>query len=174
MADRQSLFVSYDHGQDDYWLVRFTDLFHDAYDIHSARTVDVEPEDSQQYIRDLIQGGYIVDGTVLVVLLGSRTFARKIVDWEIAAALETKPTRASGVIGLRLPTHLDFGKPTVTPSRLPARLAENVKSGFCAVRDWTELPAQLQTWVHEAIRNAARKTHLVENTADPLKRDILR
>jgi hypothetical protein len=174
MADRQALFVSYDHGLDDYWLVRFNDLFHEAFDIHSARTVDVEPEDSAQYIRDLIQGGYIVDGTVLVVLLGARTFARKIVDWEIAAALETKPTRASGVLGLRLPMHPDFGKPTVMPSRVPARLADNVKSGFCAVRDWTELSSQLQMWVNDAMRNAAKKTHLVENTADPLKRDILR
>jgi hypothetical protein len=174
MADRQALFVSFDHGQDDYWLVRFTDVFDQAFDIHSARTVDVEPADSQQYIRDLIQGGYIVDGTVLIVLLGAQTYARKIVDWEIAAALEIKPTRASGVMGLRLPTHADFGKATVNPARIPKRLAENVKSGFCAVHDWTETPAQLHTWVKEAIRNAAKKTHLVDNTADPLKRDILR
>lgn len=174
MAELQSLFVSYDHGQDDYWLVRFNDLFHHLFSIHSARTADVEPTDSQQYIRDLIQGGYIVDGTVLVVLLGARTYARRIVDWEIAAALETKPTRASGVLGLRLPTHPDYGKPTIAPSRVPARLADNVKSGFCAVRDWTETAAQLQVWVNEAIRAASKKTHLVENTAEPLKRDILR
>lgn len=174
MAVRQALFVSFDHGQDDYWLVRFTDVFDTAFDIHSARTVDVEPEDSQQYIRDLIQGGYIMDGTVLVVLLGAQTYARKIVDWEIAAALETKPTRASGVLGLRLPPHPDYGKATVNPARIPMRLADNVKSGFCAIHDWTETPAQMATWVNDAIRNAAHKTHLVENSADPLKRDILR
>ena len=174
MADRQSLFLSFDHGQDDYWLVRFTDVFDNAFDIHSVRTVDLEAEDSQQYIRDLIQGGYIVDGTVLVVLLGAQTYARKMVDWEIAAALETKPTRASGVLGLRLPTHGDFGKNTVAPARIPKRLAENVKSGYCAVHDWTESEQQLQAWVNEAIRNARQKTHLVENTADPLKRDIVR
>jgi hypothetical protein len=174
MAVRQSLFVSFDHGVDDYWLVRFTDVFDQTFEIHSARTVDVEPADSQQYIRDLIEGGYILAGTVLIVLLGAQTYARKIVDWEIAAALETKPTRASGVIGLRLPTHGDFGKSTVNPARIPKRLAENVKSGYCAVHDWTETETQLQGWVSDAIRNAAKKAHLVENTADPLKRDILR
>ncbi|HEX7927552.1 MAG TPA: TIR domain-containing protein, partial [bacterium] len=153
---------------------RFTDVFDEAFEIHSARTVDVEPTDSQQYIRDLIDGGYMLGGTVLIVLLGAQTYARKIVDWEIAAALETKPTRASGVIGIRIPNHPDFGKATVNPARLPKRLAENVKSGFCAIRDWTETPAQLQTWITEATRNALHKTHLVDNTADHLKRDILR
>lgn len=174
MAAKPSLFVSFDHGQDDYWLVRFVDVFGALFDIHSARTVDVEPTDSQQYIRDLILGGYIVDGTVLVVLLGAQTYARKLVDWEIAAALETKPTRASGVVGLRLPTHADFGKATVNPVRIPMRLASNVKSGYCVIHDWTESPDQLKLWVNEAIRNAARKTHLVDNTPDPLKRDIIR
>jgi hypothetical protein len=174
MADQQSLFVSFDHGQDDYWLLRFTDAFESVFDIHSVKTVDVEPADSQQYIRDLIQGGYIEVGTVLVVLLGAQTYARKIVDWEIAAALETKPSRASGVIGLRLPTHVDFGKATVAPARMPKRLAENVKSGYCAVHDWTESEQQIQAWVHEAIRSAREKTHLVENAADHLKRDIIR
>ncbi len=174
MADQQTLFISYDHGQDDYWVVRFTDLFHHLFSIQTARTAAVEPEDSQQYIQGLIQGGHIMDGTVLVVLLGARTYARRIVDWEIAAALETKPVRASGVLGIRLPTHPDFGKPTIAPSHVPARLAENVKSGFCAVRDWTEAPAQLHAWVNDAMRAASQKTHLVENTAAPLKRDILR
>jgi hypothetical protein len=174
MTQRRTLFVSFDPGQDDYWLVRFTDLYHEQYEIHSARNLTIEPDESAAYVQELISEGYIGDGTVAVVLLGTKTFARRRVDWEIAAALELKHGRASGLLGLRLPTHLDFGKPSVNPARVPKRLAANLKSGFCAVKDWTESEAQLHAYLADAIRSATRNAQLADNAQELLQRDILR
>ena len=93
-----------------------------------------------------------------------------IVGLETAVSICLDRLVRGGVI--RLPRLVELL--SVNPARIPLRLAENVKSGFCAVHDWTESTAQLHTWVNDAIRNANRKTHLVENSADPLQRDIVR
>jgi len=134
----------------------------------------VDPNEGPQYIRELIEGGYVGDGTAVVVLIGTHTYARRRVDWEIAAALELKRSRASGMLGLRLPVHPDFGKTVKVPQRIPKRLEDNLRSGFCTLYDWTESPQKLQGWVSDALRSAARNTHLAVNTGEPLKRDILR
>ena len=175
MAGLPGIFTSFDHGQDDYWAIRFVDLFHEIFDIHSTRSIAAVAEDGPTYIRELIDQGYVADGTVVVVLLGTHTYARSRVDWEISAGLEPKRSRASGVLGLRLPVHPDFGKAAVkVPQRIPKRLEENIRSGYSALYDWTESPQKLQGWVSDALRSASRNGHLAVNSAEPLKRDILR
>ena len=174
MAELQPIFTSFDHGQDDYWAIRFVDLFHEFFEIHSARSISLTAGSGEEHIRSLIEGGYMGDGTVCVVLLGTHTYARCRVDWEISAALEKKPSRASGVLGLRLPVHPDFGKNARVPQRLPQRLEDNLRSGYALLNDWSETPQKVRGWVSDALRIASRSTNLAVNKAAPLERDILR
>ena len=65
---------------------------------------------SDDYVKQLIQKGYLYDTTVLVVLLGAKTKCRKHVDWEMSGALNRKVGDTyAGLLGLMLLTHPDYG-----------------------------------------------------------------
>ncbi|MDR0369526.1 MAG: TIR domain-containing protein [Candidatus Peribacteria bacterium] len=45
---------------------------------------------STEYVKRVIQEGYLDDSSVCVVLIGTETYKRKHVDWEISAAIHEK------------------------------------------------------------------------------------
>ena len=92
-------------------------------------------------IRRRIRDDHIADATVTIVLIGPCTWQRKHVDWEISASLIDRPNnQRCGLLGLRLPTHLDYRKrPDERNCRLlPPRLACNVGGDkpFAVIYDW--------------------------------------
>ena len=75
-----------------------------------------------------IRDEYIADATVVLVLIGRRTWSRKFVDWEIGSALNrSKNNSRCGVLGIVLPDHPDYGRGRWDPDLLPRRLAVNSK-----------------------------------------------
>lgn len=155
---RRKTFVSYYHHDDQQYKEKFESQFRDIIVSKSVQKDDIDSDNSDQYIKQLIQKGYLSDTTVLVVLIGSKTKCRMHVDWEISGALNLKVgEKYSGLLGLILPNHPDYGTEKATYDLMPARLADNFKSGYAVIRDWTEDRVKMQSYIEEAFANRSSK-----------------
>ena len=125
-----------------------------------------------EYIKQLIQNDYLADTTVLVVLIGAKTKCRMHVDWEISGALNLKVGDGySGLLGLFLPTHPNFGSENYIPSEVPKRLAENIKSGYAIVRDWTDDRVILQEYLEKAFARRNESNKIVNKAIPQMDED---
>jgi len=151
---RHKVFVSYHHANDQAYREHFEALFSDHYDILDSQSVQIGDIDlylNTDRIRQRIRDEYLRNSTVTVVLLGTETWKRKHVDWEIAASIrETKFNPRSGLIGIFLPSHPDFGNFKYNPANCPPRLVDNVKCGFAKLYNWNDTPGNVQQWIHDA------------------------
>lgn len=77
-----------------------------------------------------------------VVLIGQDTWKRRLIDLEIYAALSYKREDGTrnGIVGIILPTRLDYGKGHVLRGTLPPRLYDNWNNGKGSVKiySWKE------------------------------------
>ncbi len=164
-ATRHKCFVSY-HVDD---LAEVEAFLNDFGTEFIPRSVGVTVEDDfvgstdEDYIKRRIRELYLTDSTVTIVLLGTCTWARKFVDWEISSSLrdDTNNTR-NGLLVYPLPSRNN----TAT---LPARVADNLTSGDEAgsytryVSYPTSLP-QVRSKIESAFRDRTTKGHLVNNS----------
>ena len=111
----------------------------------------------------------MADTTVLVVLVDPKTKCRMHVDWEISGAISTKVGGNSGLLGILLPSHPDYGNEKYDAKNLPARLAENVKSGYALLRDWTSDRIQMQKWIEEAFANKSKVDNRITTSIPQMK-----
>lgn len=148
---KRKTFISYYHYEDQNYKERFKNLFGDLVTHKSVEDGEIDSDNSDGYIKQLIQKGYLADTTVLIVLIGPNTKHRKHVDWEISGALNLKVgDKCGGILGLILPKHLDFGKETYHSNLIPARLADNVESDYAIIRDWTDDRVKIQEYIELA------------------------
>jgi len=161
---RHKVFISYYHKDDEYYRNRFEELFGHLFINKSVEPGDIDTDVSTEYIKRLIQQNYITDTSVLVVLVGAKTYCRKHVDWEISAALSKKVGGYSGLLGLCLPTHPDYGKDRYNADNVPPRLVDNLKSGYAKFYDWIEDGAKIKNLIGEAFNNRIEKAHLIDNS----------
>jgi hypothetical protein len=148
---KRKTFVSYYHHDDQYYRDQFENLFGDLMIIKSVEDGDINSDNSHQYIKQLIQKEYLSDTTVLVVLVGPKTKCRKHIDWEISGAISTRVGGNSGLIGILLPTHPDFGPgKKYNPNKLPKRLAANLSSGYAELYDWSDDRIKMQQMIEAA------------------------
>lgn len=95
---------------------------------------DINPSFATDTIRDEIRDDFIQDATVTIVLVGTQTWQRRHVDWEISASLRTtKKHNHCGLFGIVLPTHPSFGKPSYDGGLVPPRFGR--QSGMRVCRD---------------------------------------
>lgn len=167
MSDNASIkhkvFISYYHYEDQNYKDEFEELFGDTFINKSVQNGDIDSDNSDEYIKRLIQEGYISDTSVIVVLVGSNTWKRKHVDWEISAALSKKVGGYSGVVGICLPTHPAHKKHTYNASDLPPRLADNLKSEFAEFYDWTTSESKIKSYIETAFEAKSKKCDLINN-----------
>ncbi|WP_271272427.1 TIR domain-containing protein [Aliamphritea hakodatensis] len=175
MSQRHKVFVSYHHANDQSYRDRFERLFAHQHDIllsQSVRIGDINENLPAERIRQIIRDEYLRESTVTVVLIGTDTWKRKHVDWEIGASIrDTRYNSRSGLIGILLPSyHLparglletlrdkqtenNFRK--YNPKTLPPRLVDNVNRGFAKIYDWSDDPCQVQRWIHQAFNRRNR------------------
>ena len=151
---RHKCFISYHHEDDQYYKDKFVRLFDDYLDIFIDKSVgegEINDDSSNEYIMQQIRDKYLSDSSVTIVLIGTETWKRKFVDWEISASIRKTPNSPrSGLIGIILPTHSDFVKTNYTANLIPPRLYDNANNGFAKIYDWTEDPNKIQTWINEA------------------------
>jgi len=172
MGQRHKVFVSYHHRLDQEFKDRFLRLFSGRHDILVDQSVwdgDVPENWSDERIRQHIRDNYIRDSTVTVVLVGSETWGRKHVDWEIYSSLkDTEKNPVGGLMGIVLPTH-PGGPHRYDKSHVPQRLLDNVSTGYAAMHPWSTDPDTVQDWLHQAFKR--RDTHYYNrDLRTPLRR----
>lgn len=119
---KHKVFISYYHKDDQNYRNRFKELFEHLFINKSVELGDIDTDVSTEYIKYLIQQDYITDTSVLVVLVGPKTYCRKHVDWEISAALNKKVGGYSGLLGLLLPAYPTYEENKYNPDTIPPRL----------------------------------------------------
>jgi len=148
---QRKTFISYYHYEDQDYKEKFKNLFGDLIIHKSVEDGDIDSDNSDGYIKQLIQKGYLSDTTVLVVLIGLNTKHRKHIDWEISGALNPKVgDKCAGILGLKLPNHPDYGTGNHHYNLLPNRLSDNLKSGYAIIRDWTHDRTKMQQYLELA------------------------
>lgn len=165
---RRKVFVSY-HHEDQFYRDRWDAMFGHLFISKSVGRGEIADDLSTDYVARLIREDYVRDTSVVVVLVGPRTYCRKHVDWEIAAGLSTRVGGRSGLLGLVLPHHPGFGHAVVSP--LPARLADNVRPGFASLYNWTEDATFMQSIIEEAFV-ARLRSELCDNRRGHLPRNL--
>ncbi len=156
---RHKVFISYHHANDQYYKNKFEELFSNSYDIMISKSVkigDIDEYLPADRIRQKIRDEYLRDSTVTVVLIGSETWKRKHVDWEIGASLrQTQYNPRSGLIGVILPSYPDYNsyKNTYNPYTIPPRLYKNLENEFAKIYKWSENPNEVKKWIEEAFKN---------------------
>lgn len=152
---RHRVFLSFHHANDEEYKLRFEKRFHEAERILHSRSVkdgDINPRLPTEEIRKIIRDDYLKDSTVTVVLVGTETWRRKHVDWEISSSLRDIPgNRRSGLVGLLLPSRSwrnDFWGQQ--PSTMPQRLMMNVACWYAKLYEWTDDAQEMGRIVHEA------------------------
>lgn len=154
MGDRHKIFVSYHHANDQCYRDMFEDILSQS-DISVIRSVQIGDIDdgnlSDERIRQIVRDQYLRDPTVTIVLIGRDTWKRKHVDWEIGSSIRnTAKNPRAGLLGILLPTHPDYNRDLFTPGLIPPRLYDNQQSGYAKIYDWSENPALIKKWIHDA------------------------
>jgi hypothetical protein len=169
---KRKTFVSYYHHDDQSYRERFENLFGDLVISKSVEKGDIDSDNSDDYIKQLIQKEFLFDTTVLVVLIGSKTKCRMHVDWEISGALNYKVgDRYAGLLGLFLPTHPNYGSDKYSPNLVPKRLAENFSSGYAIAKDWTDDRVKMQKYIEEAFSNRKEFLKIINKSIPQMTKD---
>jgi hypothetical protein len=172
MGDLHKVFISYHDGRTQPtggdWQYReyFERLFAHYAEVVISRAVqpgDIKDGLATETIRQKIRDEYLRDSSVTIVLVGQRTWQRKHVDWEIGSSIRhTDYNPRSGLLGILLPSHPDYASPAFRKRLVPPRLWDNIACDYAKMYDWTDNPAYIQQWVHEAFLR--RKTVLPDNS----------
>jgi hypothetical protein len=162
MAMRHDCFIVFDPA-DHEPAARFVGRFRDVF---IARARGIRDEDGLEADGDTDPGAllhevrrrYVWEAALTIVLTGSCTWARRYVDWEIAAALRDDDDigQRTGLLGIRLP-----GLPASRPAIVPERFADNVDAGYATFRPYPASSEELRAWVESALVD--RQYQLPEN-----------
>jgi len=151
---RHKVFVSYHHANDEWDRNKFEELFSNQHDILVSKSVqigDIDDNLPPQRIRQIIRDKYLRDSTVTVVLIGSETWKRKHIDWEIGSSIrQTEYNSRSGLLGIILPSYPRNNTSNYNPKTIPPRLYDNIKCGFAKIYNWNDNPDVVQQWIHDA------------------------
>jgi hypothetical protein len=170
MTQRHKVFVSYHHSNDQAYRDKFETLFANVHDILVSRSVqigDIGDGLATETIRQKIRDEYLADSTVTIVLIGTETWQRKHVDWEIGSSLrDTKNNPRSGLLGILLPSYSGYAENKYDSHTVPPRLNDNLKSTtpFATIHKWSDDPTTVQGWIHAAFKR--RDTVLPDNSRD--------
>ena len=166
MTRKHKVFVSYHQENDEKYKNLFKNMFESIYVSKSVAIGDIDPNLKTETIRQKIRDEYLRDSSVNVVLVGKETWKRKHVDWEISSSIRhTKFNPRSGLLGIILPTHPDYGKETFTKYLIPPRLYDNIECKFSNIYDWTSNAYSVEDWIHDAFIN---KDKINPNNSRPL------
>ena len=169
MVDRHRTFISFHHANDESYKKIFELRFGNRFGVVAPGAVqdgEIDPNCRPDTIRRIIRDRYLRDTSVTVVLVGSETWKRKHVDWEISSSLRnTELNPRSGLLGILLPTHPNHDKGYYTPELIPPRLHDNIECGYSELIAWTNEPDEILEAVHRAY---LRKGRVDPDNARPL------
>lgn len=179
---KHKVFISYHHDNDQSYKDKFEENFTDLFINKSVGIGEISEDVSTDYIKRLIQENYITDSSVLVVLIGSDTYKRKHVDWEISAALNKKVGGYSGLIGILLPAYYNnpdneyLNGSEYNPTTIPARLNDNVNSDYASIYKWSSAISKnsnneyyIKSWIQKAFDNRVTLKDKIDNSREQMK-----
>ena len=135
--EKHKIFISFYHKDDEGYKKYLVDRFSHLFINKSVENGEYDSDDSDEYVKRLIREEKITDSSIIVVLIGPNTYKRKHVDWEIYAGLRESINGKSALLGIVLPEYrLDEGH-KFRYADIPARLADNVKSGYSKIYSWS-------------------------------------
>ena len=154
MIQRHNVFLSFHHKNDEGYKREFERLFVHSYKSLETRSVqdgDIDSNLPTETIRARIRDNFIRNSTVTVVLIGSETWKRRHVDWEIASSIRsTKLNSRAGLLGIILPTYPRNDRSKYCKYTIPRRLWDNIDCGFAKIYNWSTNPDSVAGWIHEA------------------------
>ncbi len=172
---RHKVFISYYHNDDQRYRDDFEKKFGHLFISKSVKPGDIDSDLSTDYIKRLIQENYISDSSVVVVLIGPKTYCRKHVDWEISAGLNKKVNGYSGLLGILLPTFQLTSNNKYSYSDIPERLADNVKSDYAIIYTWDWIcsyESRVKDAIETAFNNRIEKKDKIDNSKIQLERNL--
>ncbi len=169
---KHKVFISYYHKDDQPYKNEFDKLFGHLFINKSVQPGDIKSDLTDDYISQLIMDGYIDDASVVVVLVGAKTYCRKHVDWEISAGLDPRVGSRAGIFGILLPTHPLFSANQYNINNTPYRLVDNLDSGYAKMYKWTDNANSIKSYAEEAFKNRIEKKDLVRNGRKQLTRNL--
>jgi len=162
---RHKVFISYCHDDDQYYRNRLQQLFGWLFISKSVESGDINTDITTEYIKRLIQEDYISSSSVVLVLVGRRTWGRKHVDWEISAGLNKRVgEHYAGLLGLCLPTHPDYSSDRPNPTIVPPRLVDNIHSGYAKLYNWTEKESSIKNYIKDAFQARISRADRIDNS----------
>lgn len=176
---RHKVFISYHHANDETYKSTFVKAFKDYFIDKSVHVGEYDEDLSTDYIKRLIREEKITDSSVIVVLIGSETYKRKHVDWEISAGLSCKAGGCSGLIGILLPSYYSsyengyLNGNGYNPQTIPPRLNDNVESGYSYIYKWDSMTNvntngnyAVINWIDEAYNRIYSESEKIKNSRE--------
>ena len=163
---KHKVFISYHHKNDEKYKMAFEKRFKDIFINKSVKDGEYDEDLCDEYVKRLIREDKIADCSVVVILIGSETYKRKHVDWEIYAGISGKAGGRSGLIGIVLPTYYSatenayLQQNKYEPTTIPPRLQDNKTTGY----------AKLYTWEYICQLNRSNKYNIETVIEDAFKR----
>ena len=172
---KRKVFISF-HHKDEWYRNEFNRLWGHEFIGTDVKLGDIEAENTDSYIKRLIQQDHVFNSSVVVALYGAETRKRKHVDWEISAGLTEKVGGHKGLVVMILPNfpavpfdiYGNYKQELLYPHLHP-RTAENLRTGYADVYFWPGMYPQLgSVLVKDLIELAAAKRetheHLIDNS----------
>jgi hypothetical protein len=162
---RRKVFISYHHRGDQAYYDTFSRVFHDKFELITDSSLERAVESADvEYIMRRIREHHLTGSSCTLVLCGLGTAGRKYVDWEIMASLNQQ----MGLVGVKLPSLLIQSN---GGTNKPARLQDNIDSGYAEWVTWENLGAQPES-LREAVERAnAKSWRLIVNTRSRMQRN---
>jgi hypothetical protein len=164
---RHKCFVSY-HAADKAEVEAFLDTFGTEF---IAKTVGVTDEDDfidsddTDYIMDKIRTKYLGDSSVTILLVGSCTWARRYVDWEVYSSLRSsKHSKVNGLLAISLPSV--SGKGATLQARVNDNLVRDANNKDLGYARWKKYPtskSDLRAWIEDAYQARTTRANLINN-----------
>lgn len=158
---KRNVFLTYHHANQ----VEVSNLitasrhaFHDMRAVGVSEDDDFVESDNTDYVLRRIREEYIRGTSATVALIGRCSWARKYVDWEIAATLRNNPNDPRGaLLATQLPS-IDGRNDVNLPNRLAINRQYDAESdrelGYASYHRYPSSGWQLAQWVEEAIRRS--------------------
>lgn len=175
-STKHKVFVSF-HNTDEYDRKNFENTFSTDVETFVSRSVqdgDIDSTNKTDTMRQAIRDRFISQSSVTIVLIGTDTWKRKHVDWEIGYSVKkTSQNTRSGLIGILLPNYQSCPSwqctkaytengVQYTPCNIPPRLYDNVLTGYAKIYSYPSSHQELKTWIHDAFL-ARNKSHPLPN-----------
>ncbi len=171
-GQRHKVFLSFYH-RDDQKYKDYIDKYLSGNIVNkSVFEGEYDPDNSDEYIKRLIREDKVSDSSVVIVLVGPNTKNRKHVDWEIYAGLRASINGNAGLAGILLP-EFPFRYGTQFDSNdLPARLGDNVDSGYAKCYTWDYAINHFNSIVETAFNDRISLRNKMDNSRLQMQRNM--